>query len=364
MAGIGAALVAIIVVWAAYVMPLSDEREVVTDEVHKPNLIELFEMSEQGVVLVEIQRNVTMASDDGLGSGIVYDTSGHIITNAHVVKDAVAVEVTFVDGRAYKADVVGIDHHTDLAVIYVDADLDQLQPLPVGKSMDLRVGEEVVAIGNPFGLSGSMTTGIVSQLDRSLSVNNTSFLIPDVIQTDTVINPGNSGGPLLNMMGEVIGVNTAIQSDTGTFTGVGFAVPSDTVSKIVPVLISQGQYEHPWIGVSGFDIDPTLAEIHNLTDTRGFAVYSVAPDSPAERAGLIGSNRTVEYENREYQVGGDIIVKIDDVEVRKINDILTYLQRSKSVGDEMMIEVLRNDTMMSLVLILDKRPDTFTVPPE
>ena len=189
-------------------------------------------------------------------------------------------------------------------------------------------------------------------------MEETGFSIPDIIQTDAAINPGNSGGPLLNSRGEVIGVNTAIQSATGEFSGVGFAVPSQTVAKIIPTLISQGKYDHPWIGVSGTDISPLLAEALNRTDTRGFLIIGVVEDSPAGRAGLHGSNGTVEHEGVEFAVGGDIITMVDDVEVRKISDILIHLQRAKSVGDEMQLQVLRDGEFMEITLVLDKRPES------
>lgn len=326
------------------------------------SLTEIFEMTEAGVVQLVVKRNTVIEEGyNNLGSGFVFDKMGHIITNAHVVSDANSTEVTFLDGRAFEAEIVGADDHTDLAVVRVDADPDVLHPLPIGDSGALKVGESVAAIGNPFGLSGSMTSGIVSQISRQIPAD-TGFSIPDIIQTDAAINPGNSGGPLLNMRGEVIGVNTSIQSNIGEFVGVGFAVPSQTVAKIVPTLISDGKYDHPWIGVSGQDINPDLVEILNLNDTRGFLVLTVEEDSPADRAGILPSNRTVMHEGLNYTVGGDIVMKVDDIDVRKVSDILIHLQRSKSVGDEMLIQVLRNDLIAELTLILDKRPEIANLP--
>lgn len=326
------------------------------------SLIEIFEMTEAGVVQLVVKRNTMIdESNNNLGSGFVFDKMGHIITNAHVVSDANSTEVTFLDGRAFEAEIVGVDDHTDLAVVRVDADPDALHPLPIGDSGALKVGESVAAIGNPFGLSGSMTSGIVSQISRQIPAD-TGFSIPDIIQTDAAINPGNSGGPLLNMRGEVIGVNTSIQSNIGEFVGVGFAVPSQTVAKIVPTLISNGKYDHPWIGVSGLDINSDLVEILNLNDTRGFLVLTVEEDSPAYRAGILPSNRTVMHEGLNYTVGGDIVMKVDDIDVRKVYDILIHLQRSKSVGDEMLIQVLRNDLITELTITLDKRPEVANLP--
>ena len=204
------------------------------------SLIEIFEKSEQGVVRVNVQRTDQSNGTGGVGSGFVFDKKGHIITNSHVIKDAKKVVVTFLDGRSYNAEIIGFDEFTDIGVIKVNADLLLLQPLSLGDSANLKVGEPIAAIGNPFGLSGSMTSGIVSQLGRLLP-SGLGYSIPDVIQTDAAINPGNSGGPLLNMRGEIVGINTAIQSATGEFTGVGFAVPSQTIAKIVPSLIENGK---------------------------------------------------------------------------------------------------------------------------
>jgi len=234
--------------------------------------------------------------------------------------------------------------------------LSLLHPLTLGDSSNLKVGESIAAIGNPFGLSGSMTAGIVSQIGRLLP-SDAGYSIPDVIQTDAAINPGNSGGPLLNMRGEVVGINTAIQSATGEFTGVGFAVPSQTITKIVPSLISDGKYKHPWIGISGRDIDPDLAKVLNLNDAVGFLVVTVIPDSPAAKAGLRGSENVVQLDGIEYTVGGDIILSVDGVEVRKISDILIHLQRAKAVGDEMVLEILRDGRTTNFTIFLDERPN-------
>ncbi|MBT3329515.1 MAG: trypsin-like serine protease [Nitrosopumilus sp.] len=320
------------------------------------SLIEIFEKSEPGVVRVNIQRNQTENDTGGVGSGFVFDKKGHIITNAHVIDDATKTIVTFLDGRSYNAEIIGMDESTDIGVIKVNTDLKLLHPLSLGDSSNLKVGETITAIGNPFGLSGSMTSGIISQMGRLLP-SNSGFSIPDVIQTDAAINPGNSGGPLLNMRGEIVGINTAIQSTTGEFTGVGFAIPSQTVAKIVPTLIKEGEYKHPWIGISGKDIDPDTANILGLKDTLGFLIITVVEDSPAFDAGLIGSNETIKVEGREYLIGGDIITTVDGIDVRKIDDILIHLQRVKTVGDEMVLEILRENRTTSVTIILQERPN-------
>ena len=320
------------------------------------SLSEIFEKSEPGVVRVNVQRTDSVDGVGGIGSGFVFDKKGHIITNAHVVNDAVKVVVTFLDGRSYNAEIIGVDEYTDIAVIKVNADLSRLQPVLLGDSSNLKVGEPIAAIGNPFGLSGSMTSGIISQLGRLLP-SDAGYSIPDVIQTDAAINPGNSGGPLLNMMGGVVGINTAIQSGTGEFTGVGFAIPSQTVAKIVPTLIEEGKYKHPWIGISGRDIDPDMAKVLKLKDAIGFLIITVVEDSPASKAGLIGSEKTILVEGVNYPIGGDIIVAVDGIEVRQIDDILIHLQRAKMVGDEMMLEVLRDNRTTNITIILQERPN-------
>jgi S1-C subfamily serine protease len=319
------------------------------------SLIEIFEKSEPGVVRVNVQRDEAVEGIGGIGSGFVFDKKGHIITNAHVVKDAAKVVVTFLDGRSYNAEIIGTDEFTDLAVIKVNADLVLLHPLSIGDSSNLKVGEQIAAIGNPFGLSGSMTSGIVSQLGRLLP--GEVYSIPDVIQTDAAINPGNSGGPLLNMRGEIVGINTAIQSATGEFTGVGFSIPSQTVAKIVPTLIEKGEYKHPWIGISGRDIDPDMANVLNLKDAIGFLIITVVDGSPASKAGLVGSDKTIEVEGVNYPIGGDVILSVDGIEVRKIDDILIHLQRAKTVGNEMILEILRDGRTTNVTIVLQERPN-------
>ncbi len=322
------------------------------------SLIDIFEQSEAGVVRVNVQKAIQASGTSSVGSGFVFDSNGHIITNAHVISDAQKIVITFLDGRSYNAELIGKDQFTDIAVIKVDVDESLLQPLLLGDSSQLKVGEQIAAIGNPFGLSGSMTAGIVSQLGRLLPAQNSGFSIPDVIQTDAAINPGNSGGPLLNMRGEVIGINTAIQSVTGEFTGVGFAIPSRTVSKIVPTLIEHGEYDHPWLGISGRNIDPDLARILKLEDARGFLIVTVVEDSPAFKAGLHGSSETKEIDGVSYPAGGDIILSVDGKEVRQIDDILLHLQREKSVGDEIVLEILRDGRITNFILILEERPNS------
>jgi len=322
------------------------------------SLTELFEQSELGVVSI----SVTKISDHGdstrgVGSGFVFDKEGHIITNNHVVNDAKKIVVTFVDGTSHHAEIIGTDPYADLAVIKIDVDSEKLHPLPLGKSSILSVGEQIAAIGNPFGLSGSMTSGIVSQLGRILPSQGTGFSISDVIQTDTAINPGNSGGPLLNMKGQVVGINTAIYSTDGSFSGVGFSVPSDVAKKIIPSLIKDGGYLHPWIGITTSNIYPDLADALNLDDAKGVLVMTVVKDSPADKAGLRGSSQSIIVDDVELLVGGDVILSMDGNDVRKIDDVLMHLQREKSVDDKLNLGVLRDGQMVNVVLTLEKRPD-------
>jgi len=321
------------------------------------SLVELFEKSEEGVVRIDVVKINSFREGNSVGSGFVFDLFGNIITNAHVIDNADNITVTFLDGSQYNASIVGMDKFTDIAVINVEEKPDYLHPLEIGDSSTLKVGEPVAAIGNPFGLSGSMTSGIVSQIGRLLPSHDTGFSIPNVIQTDAAINPGNSGGPLLNMNGEVMGINTAIQSGTGQSAGIGFAVPSNTISKVVPVLITEGKYSHPWIGISGQDINPDLAKIRNLNHSKGFLIVTVIPDSPAEMAGLKGVSEIEKIDNKEYPKDGDIIISVDGKEVRKISDILIHLQEEKSVGDEMILGIIRNGEQMDIILTLIVRPD-------
>ena len=330
--------------------------DIILEESKSLSLIDIFEKAEPGVVRVNTQGNQTTNETGGVGSGFVFDKKGHVITNAHVIEGSTKTIVTFLDGRSYNAEIIGIDQYTDIGVIKVNADLKLLNPLSLGDSSSLQVGEPITAIGNPFGLSGSMTSGIISQMGRLLP-SDSGFQIPDVIQTDAAINPGNSGGPLLNMRGEIVGINTAIQSTTGEFTGVGFAIPSQTVAKIVPTLISEGEYNHPWIGISGRDIDPDMANVLGLKDAKGFLIITIVEDSPAEEAGLIGSNKTIEVEGREYSIGGDVIIAVDGIDVRKIDDILIHLQRVKTVGDEMNLEILRDSRTTNVTITLQERPN-------
>jgi serine protease Do len=310
-----------------------------------------------------------------LGSGFVYDSEGHIITNNHVVTGATGdLDVTFLDGNVYTAKLVGADPYADLAVLKVEGvPKDKLVPLSLANSSSLKIGQPVAAVGNPFGLSGSLTLGIVSGLGRSLPASppqeptipqldipslpeSPTFSIPDIIQTDAAINPGNSGGPLLNLKGEVIGINTAIFSTTGAYSGVGFAIPSNMIKKVVSSLIATGSYTHPYIGITGIDVTPDIAKAMGLQEARGFLVTDVTAEGPAAKAGIQGGDLLTDINGREIELGGDVIVKIDNNTVRKIDDVLTYLEREKQVGDTVQLTVLRDGQLQQIPVTLAARP--------
>jgi 2-alkenal reductase len=293
------------------------------------------------------------------GSGFLYDSQGHIITNNHVVENAEDLQVTFFDGSSTLARIVGTDSGSDLAVIKVDQLPTEVAPLALGNSDEVAVGQMAIAIGNPFGLQNTMTVGVVSGLGRSLLGPRTgdgNFRIPNIIQSDAAINPGNSGGPLLNTRGEVIGVNTAISSENGIFDGVGYAVPSRVVQQIAPALIRDGFYEHPWIGISMTGIDSLLAEQFDLPVDEGVLVLRVMSNSPADEAGLQPGDEVVMRNGEELAIDGDIITAIDDTPVRDSDDIIGYLQLNTAVGDQLTLTVVRDGEMINVPLTLEARP--------
>lgn len=323
-------------------------------------LPDLFDKAGKSVVQVSASSDV---SEQGkLGSGFIYDDNGHIVTNLHVASGSNQLDVTFADGTIYRATLIGSDPFTDLAVLYIkDAPKDKLVPLPLADSTKIRVGEQVAAIGNPFGLSSSMTSGIVSGIGRLIPSQDSGplpFFIPDIIQTDAPINPGNSGGPLLDMRNEVIGVNTAIRSTTGEFAGIGFAVPSNTIGKIVPSLIKTGKFQHPWVGISGADMTPGLAKALKLNEPRGVLVVEVIGGSPAEKAGIKAGNNPTKVDGQTVPLGGDIVLELDGHQIRKVDDILVYLQREKSVGDTMDVTIVRGGELRHVNVHLEARPST------
>jgi serine protease Do len=397
-------------------------------------LTELFSRVQDSVVQVTTTSgDIAGPLSSGLGSGFVYDKDGHIITNYHVValaslsgessnasssKNNTDIVITFHDGSVYNARVVGSDPFSDIAVLRVEnISESKLVPLTFGNSSEVKIGEQAVAIGNPFGLSGTLTVGVVSGLGRTIpslaaeespslprdnqgereqqqqpglpeipppfddlfpdipdlpfqlpplipdqqqqQESSGAFSIPDIIQTDAAVNPGNSGGPLLNMKGQVIGMNTAIFSVTGAYAGIGFAVPSNTITKVVPSLITTGSYQHPWLGLIGIDITPDIAKALGLglEEAKGFLVIGVNEGSPADKAGIRGGDKVTNINGREIRLGGDIVLKIDNQDVRKIEDLLTHLERHKQVGDTVQLTIIRDAKPQTVNITLTARPD-------
>lgn len=287
----------------------------------------------------------------GSGSGFVIDMDGHVVTNNHVVTDGDSYEVVFSDGERRRATIVGTDVDSDLAVIKVESLPANITPVTLGSSSQLKVGQFVIAIGNPFGEEGSMSVGIISGLGRTLESQRAAdgggrYSLPQVIQTDAAINPGNSGGPLLNLKGEVVGVNSAILSQSGTNSGVGFSIPVDAVTRIAPVLIRDGAYVYPFMGIRMTSLDISLQEELDLPQSTGTYVTSVSPSTPAEDAGLIG---------REGP-GGDLIIAIDGVEVKDSDDLISYLVFEAEVGQTVDLTVIRDGVEVSVPLTLGERP--------
>jgi len=273
-----------------------------------------------------------------------------------VIDGADSVDVTFTSGNTYSAKVLGRDAYSDLAVLKItDNFTEKLEPLKIGNSTDLQVGDQVVAIGNPFGLSNTMTTGIVSQLGRLIPNEENNFSIPDVIQTDAAINPGNSGGPLLDTQGEVIGVNSAIQSNTGSFSGIGFAISSSAVQRIVPALIKDGGYSHPWLGMTGTNLTPDLEQKLGLAKNfKGVLVTSVTEGSPAQKAGIRGT--VFDRFTNDIRRTGDIVTAIDSQDVKRMEDIIAYLEQNAHPGDTVTLHLNRAGQDVQAQVVLEARP--------
>jgi putative serine protease PepD len=290
----------------------------------------------------------------GSGSGSIIDTKGHILTNHHVVANAKKLEVTLADGSKWPAKLIGSDPDNDLAVIKIDAPKEKLKVVPMGDSKSLKIGQKVLAIGNPFGLQRTLTTGIVSSLGRTIR-SEVGTLIEDVIQTDAAINPGNSGGPLLNSEGEIVGINSAIISPSGGSVGIGFAIPVNTAKRVVPELLSKSYVTYPYIGATIQSLIPEMAKYLKLKIERGAMISEVVKGGPADKAGLKGGNQKVQVGNMIVLVGGDIVVKADQKEV-KTNDELIHYIREKKPGDTVLLKVFRKDSYIDVKVTLGERP--------
>ncbi|MEI6289793.1 MAG: trypsin-like peptidase domain-containing protein [Chloroflexota bacterium] len=327
-------------------------------------LTSLYQNVMPGIVAIQV------LTDQGgsLGTGIVFDSEGHIVTNEHVIDGQQSIEVDFSSGYKASASLVGFDKDSDLAVIKVDAPSTEIHPLSLGDSKKLNVGQSVVAIGNPFGLNGSMTLGIISALGRTQDSNRQlsgggSFSVADMIQTDAAINPGNSGGPLFNLSGEIIGINRSIRTDASNSTGepvnsgIGFAIPVNLVKRVVPALISNGTFEYPYMGISALQSEAMSLKVINelgLKSMTGVYITGVASGGPAEKAGMIGASTPSKIQG--LQSGGDLVIAIDGNPVKIYDDLIGYLVDNKSPGDTIVLTVLRGEQKVDLTLTLIKRP--------
>jgi S1-C subfamily serine protease len=329
-------------------------------------VIAIYDAASPAVVNVTNRSYVTYrwmgtVPEEGTGSGFVYDTQGHIITNYHVIEDADELLVTLANGQVYAADVVGADPTNDLAVIHVDAGQDLPEPLTLGDSDGLKVGQSVLAIGNPYGLQQTLTTGVVSALGRVIESPENDQFIGEAIQTDAAINPGNSGGPLLDLQGHVIGVNSQIISPSGASAGIGFAVSANTVRRVVPQLIEHGAYAHPWLGADMIPLNSSLVTVLrdagvDLAVDSGLLVLDTAARGPAQRAGVQAGDRWLRLGRYQLPVGGDIIVAIDGVPTADLETLTVYLETETSIGDTVELTINRSSQEVTLPVVLGEQP--------
>lgn len=347
------------------IAPLPDEAGAV--QALESQIIAVYEAVSPSVVNITSRTYVygwfgQVFPQEGSGSGFVYDGEGHIVTNYHVIEGAEELLVTLANGEAYTAEVVGTDPANDLAVLRIDAGADLPPALALADSDDLRVGQFVVAIGNPFGLELTLTTGVVSALGRVIQSPSDDRFIGEAIQTDAAINPGNSGGPLLDLSGRVVGVNSQIISTSGSSSGVGFAISSNTVRRVVPELIAHGSYPHPWLGARFLDLTPsTVAALReagmDVPVENGVLVLETVAGAPAEAAGLRGGNRVVRMGSYQIPIGGDIVQAIDGQPIRSVQDLIVYLETHTSVGDRVELSILRNGEPLTIVVTLGRNPN-------
>jgi len=323
---------------------------------YQTSLEQIYQLVNPAVVSIQVGQ--------GAGSGFVWDTLGHIVTNNHVVDGSDSIQVTFSDGTVRSAELVGTDADSDLAVIKVDLEAARLHPVTLASSTEVKVGQLAIAIGNPFALENTMTVGIVSAVGRVLPVEPSgsgqlSYTIPDIIQTDAPINPGNSGGVLVDDQGQLIGVTAAIASPVGASAGVGFAIPSDIVKRVVPALIDTGRYEHTWLGISGGSLTSDLAQVMNLdADQRGALIIDIVPGGPADQAELRGSRQELAINGQPVRVGGDVITAIDGQAIDNFEDLVAFLARNTEVGQQVTLSVLRGGKAQTNTLELAARPSS------
>jgi putative serine protease PepD len=336
--------------WSTYAFSITEDEK---------NNIAVYEKVADGVVnitstAVQMDFFFNVFPTQGSGSGAILDPKGHILTNHHVVASAQKLEVALADGSRWPAKLIGSDPDNDLAVIKIDAPREKLKVIPMGDSKNLRIGQKVLAIGNPFGFDRTLTTGVISSVGRTIR-SEVGTLIEDVIQTDAAINPGNSGGPLLNSEGEIIGINSAIISPSGGNVGIGFAIPVNTAKRLIPELISKGYVTYPWIGASIQTLYPEVAKYLKLKIDKGAMIAEVVKGGPADKAGLKGGSQKVQVGNMIVLVGGDIVVKADDQEIKTNEELIRYV-REKKVGNSVTFKVYRKDKYENVKITLGERP--------
>ena len=329
-------------------------------------LMDIYARGNPSVVQVNTfgNSNNPMLDNLGQGSGFIWDEQGHIVTNAHVVQSADTMHITFQDGTMSVGEVLATDPDSDLAVLKIDPVGYDLQPVTMGRSEELQVGMRVAVIGTPFSQEQTLTSGIVSNLGRTMNTM-TRYRIPDSIQFDAATNPGNSGGPLFNNRGEVVGVVSQIISEQRSFSGIGLAVPSTIVNRVIPALIESGRYEHAYLGVQGASYSPICSEALDLPKSvRGAYVTQVVPGGPAARGGLSGASARARFDSDELEficptgAGGDLITHVEDFKISSFDDLMLYLERYSSPGDEVNLTVLRNGSNVRVTIKLGKRPST------
>jgi putative serine protease PepD len=343
-------LMLLIGLWSTHAFSITEDEK---------NNIAVYEKVADGVVnitstAVQMDYFFNVFPTQGSGSGSIMDAKGNILTNHHVVGNAQKLEVTLADGSKWPAKLIGSDPDNDLAVIKIEAPREKLKVIPMGDSKNLRIGQKVLAIGNPFGLERTLTTGVISSLGRTIRSEG-GFLMEDIVQTDAAINPGNSGGPLLNSEGEIIGINSAIISPTGGNVGIGFAIPVNTAKRLIPELISKGYVTYPWIGATIQTLIPEVAKYLKLKIERGALIAEVVKGGPADKAGLKGGSQRVQVGNMIVLVGGDIVVKADDQEIKTNEELIRYV-REKKIGNSVTFKVYRKDKYEDLKVTLGERP--------